>query len=117
MNIPKAIRSLKSKCLLFISTTPILCKNRGLPPCNTVVLSKSISCQLLTCNLFIYYKNLYNKFGFIQYIRNNSATILSSCSRSVQSSSIFLAKIVPMSYSVSNCVYNFDSLFLFQFCL
>ena len=35
MNIPKAIRSLKSKC--FISTTPILCKNRGQPPCNTVI--------------------------------------------------------------------------------
>ena len=35
MNIPKAIKSLKSKC--FISTTPILCKNRSQPPCNTVV--------------------------------------------------------------------------------
>lgn len=35
MNIPKAIKSLKSKC--FISTTPILCKNRGQPPCNTVI--------------------------------------------------------------------------------
>ena len=37
MNIPKAIRSLKSKEFLSISTTPILCKNRGPPPCNTVV--------------------------------------------------------------------------------
>lgn len=40
MNMPKAIRSLKSKWLLFISTTPILCKNRGLPPCNTIVPPK-----------------------------------------------------------------------------
>ena len=38
MNIPKAIRSLKSNGFLSISTTPILCKNRGHPPCNTVVL-------------------------------------------------------------------------------
>ena len=37
MNIPKAIKSLKSKGFLSISTTPILCKNRGQPPCNTVV--------------------------------------------------------------------------------
>lgn len=39
MNIPKAMRSLKSKScfLLSISTTPILCKNRGQPPCNTAV--------------------------------------------------------------------------------
>ena len=29
MNIPKAIRSLKSNGFLSISTTPILCKNRG----------------------------------------------------------------------------------------
>ena len=34
MNIPKAIRSLKSK--YFTSTTPILCMNRGQPPCNTI---------------------------------------------------------------------------------
>ena len=31
-NIPKAIRSLKSNGFLSISTTPILCKNRGQPP-------------------------------------------------------------------------------------
>ena len=37
MNIPKAIRSLKSNGFLSISTTPILCKNRGQPPCNTIV--------------------------------------------------------------------------------
>ena len=36
MNVPKAIRSLKSNGLLSISTTPILCKNRGQPPCNTI---------------------------------------------------------------------------------
>lgn len=37
MNRPKVMRSLKSN-LLFISTTPILCKiNRGQPPCNTIV--------------------------------------------------------------------------------
>ena len=49
MNIPKAIRSLKSKC--FISTTPILCKNRGQPPCNTVVfLALILPCRLCTCN-------------------------------------------------------------------
>ena len=45
MNIPKAIRSLKSKCFLSISTTPILCKNRGQPPCNTVVSY----CIILSC--------------------------------------------------------------------
>ena len=32
MNIPKAIRSLKSNGFLSISTTPILCKNRGQTP-------------------------------------------------------------------------------------
>ena len=37
MNIPKAIRSLKSNGFLSISTIPILCKNRGQPPCNTVI--------------------------------------------------------------------------------
>ena len=37
MNIPKAIRSLKSNGFLSISTTPILCKNRGQTPCNTVI--------------------------------------------------------------------------------
>ena len=36
-NIPKAIRSLKSNGFLSISTTPILCMNRGQPPCNTIV--------------------------------------------------------------------------------
>ena len=52
MNIPKAIRSLKSKC--FISTTPILCKNRGQPPCNTVVfLVLILPCRFCLCNHII----------------------------------------------------------------
>ena len=52
MNIPKAIRSLKSKC--FISTTPILCKNRGQPPCNTVVfLALILPCRPYICNYII----------------------------------------------------------------
>ena len=52
MNIPKAIRSLKSKC--FISTTPILCKNRGQPPCNTVVfLALILPCCPYICNYII----------------------------------------------------------------
>ena len=40
MNMPKAIRSLKSNGFLFISTTPILCINKMKvkPPCNTIVL-------------------------------------------------------------------------------
>ena len=52
MNIPKAIRSLKSKC--FISTTPILCKNRDQPPCNTVVfLGLILPCRSCLCNRII----------------------------------------------------------------
>ena len=47
MNIPKAIRSLKSKGFLSISTTPILCKNRGQPPCNTVTPYKEYNIILL----------------------------------------------------------------------
>ena len=52
MNIPKAIRSLKSKC--FISTTPILCKNRDQPPCNTVVfLGLILPYRSCLCNRII----------------------------------------------------------------
>ena len=70
MNIPKAIRSLKSKC--FISTTPILCKNRGQPPCNTVVfLAFILPCRSLICNLIILSSRFpkcfkRNKSGFSQ---------------------------------------------------
>lgn len=35
INIPKAIRSLKSKC--FIDITSILCRMKVNPPCNTIV--------------------------------------------------------------------------------
>ena len=50
MNIPKDIKSLKSKC--FISTTPILCKNRGQPPCNTVVPVLILTSQKANCNSY-----------------------------------------------------------------
>ena len=52
MNIPKAIRSLKSKGFLSISTTPILCKNRGQPPCNTVALIGILSCCFSSDNSY-----------------------------------------------------------------
>lgn len=54
MNMPKAIRSLKSKCLLFISIISILCKNRGQPPCNTVVPTK-YNILVFYAQLFFYY--------------------------------------------------------------
>ena len=68
MNIPKAIRSLKSNGFLSISTTPILCKNRGQPPCKLIIgnyfyirtswciiseIPFSIWCLIKTCILSI----------------------------------------------------------------
>src|SRR5699024_8546697 len=48
MNIPKAIKSLKSNGFLSISTTPILCRNRGQPPCNTVAPCNEYNICFLT---------------------------------------------------------------------
>lgn len=62
MNIPNAIKSLKSKCLLSIHITPILCKNRGQPPCNTVVLLNHI-----IINIYLQCKKVRNIFNIIAY--------------------------------------------------
>ena len=60
MNIPKAIKSLKSNGCLSISTTPILCRNRGLPPCNTIAL-------ILLYHVFIKIVSLLNCQSFDKF--------------------------------------------------
>ena len=68
MNMPKAIKSLKSKFLLFISITPILCKNKDQPPCNTVVPSKVYHISSLRTIIFIDT----SKKTFLYFSRKNS---------------------------------------------
>ena len=50
MNMPKAIRSLKSK---FICTTSHLCMMEGQPPCNTIVPVKRISYSRVIRKMFL----------------------------------------------------------------
>ena len=71
MNIPKAIRSLKSKGFLSISTTPILCKNRGQPPCNTVALIGILSCCFSSDNSYNRHIAIKNKRCFARKSQGN----------------------------------------------
>lgn len=56
-----AIKSLKSNYLLSIHI-PILCKNRGQPPCNTVVLLNHT-----IINIYLQHKKVRNIFNIIAY--------------------------------------------------
>ena len=53
MNIPKAIRSLKSKC--FISTTPILCRIEVIHPVTRLFLDGSLTHFILYFNILELY--------------------------------------------------------------
>ena len=84
--MPKAIRSLKSNGCLSMSTTPILCRNRGLPPCNTIAL-------ILLYHVFIKIVSLLNRQSFDKFRHLTFSTNLSYIHLSIPNS-LNLLKII-----------------------